>query len=220
MKNLYTLLFFLSLFGFSAVAQNGNSSLSINGRQLVDSCGEVIMLRGVNHGCIWSTELGIPEISQIAKTNANCIRICLERQFAYTYNNNGDPIYEDLRGGQIDTVIQSALDQKLIPIIELHDFTDGSDAHSRIQSNLDSAVIFWTKPSILAVLKKHSKFLILNIANEPEHYNDTEQEFYDACLSAITKIRAAGLKIPLMLDAMHWGGEPSGFLDNSNGANL
>jgi mannan endo-1,4-beta-mannosidase len=204
--------------GFTAFSQNGNSVLTIDGRLLKDSCGETIVLRGVNYGNVWETDMGIQGFSQIAQTNANCVRICLERK--YTSWVGGNPVIEDLRGGQIDTIIQAALDQKLIPIVELHDFTDGSVEHSRIQSNLDSAIMFWTEPSVMAALKKHSRFLILNLANEPEHWEDTEQEFYNACSSAISAIRAAGLKVPVMIDGMHWGQDHTFFINNGNGANL
>ena len=206
------------IIGFTAFSQNGNSALTVNGRILKDSCGETIILRGVNHGNIWASEMGIPEFAQIAQTGANCVRICLERKYL-TYPG-GNPVYQDLRGGQIDTIIQAALALKLIPIVELHDFTDGSPQHGHIQTNLDSAVMFWTKPSILTALKKNSRFLILNLANEPEHYLDTEQQFYDACSSAVAGIRAAGLKVPIMIDGMHWGQDETFFMNNSNGTNL
>jgi len=218
MMKLFTTISFIVM-GFTSFSQNGNSALTLDGRILKDSCGEVITLRGVNHGNIWTTDLGISEFSQIAQTNANCVRICLERKYAASYVG-GNPVYEDLRGGQIDTIIQAALDSKLIPIIELHDFTDGSLEHSHIQQNLDSAVMFWTKPTVMAALKKQSRFLILNLANEPEHWEDTDEQFYDACFSAISGIRDAGLKVPIMIDGMHWGQDESFFIRNGNGANL
>ena len=208
----------LLFIGFTVFSQNGNSVLTLDGRLLKDSCGETVILRGVNHGNIWTTDLGIQEFSQISQTKANCVRICLERK--YTSWVGGNPVINVLRGGQIDTIIQAALDQKLIPIAELHDFTDGSAEHSRIQTNLDSAVMFWTNPDVMAALKKHSRFLILNLANEPEHWLDTEQEFYDACSSAITAIRTAGLKIPIMIDGMHWGQDHTFFINNGNGTKL
>jgi len=217
MNNLFTTISLIFI-GLTSFSQNGNSALSINGRLLKDSCGETIMLRGVNHGNIWTTDLGVQEFAQIAKTNANCVRICLERK--YVVYTGGNPVYEDLRGGQIDTIVQAALDQKLIPIVELHDFTDGSAEHSRVQTNLDSAVMFWTKPSVMAALKKHSGFLILNLANEPEHWEDTDKEFYDACSASVAGIRAAGLKVPVMIDGMHWGQDETFFLSNGNGVNL
>jgi len=217
MNNIITaiILFFIS---FTAFSQNGNSVFTIDGRQLKDSCNETIVLRGVNYGNVWETDMGIQGFSQIAKTNANCVRICLERKYISWVA--GNPVVEDLRGGQIDTIILAALDQKLIPIVEIHDFTDGSAQHSRIQANLDSAIMFWTGPSVMAALKKHSRFLILNLANEPEHWQDTEQEFYDACSTSINSIRAAGLNVPIMIDGMHWGQDHTFFLHNGNGANL
>ena len=216
-KNLFTAISFVFL-GFTVYSQNGNSALTLDGRLLKDSCGETIILRGVNHGNIWATDIGIPEFSQIAQSKANCVRICLERKYESWVG--GNPVILDLRGGQIDTIITAALDQKLIPIVELHDFTDGSIEHSHIQTNLDSAVMFWTKPGVMAALKKHARFLILNLANEPEHWSDTEQDFYDACSSAITAIRTAGLKVPIMIDGMHWGQDHTFFINNGNGVNL
>jgi|GEM_PF-4720812 len=70
MHKIYTTLS-LILIGFTAFSQTRNSALTIDGRLLKDSCGETIMLRGVNHGNIWTTNLGILEFAQIAQTNAN-----------------------------------------------------------------------------------------------------------------------------------------------------
>jgi mannan endo-1,4-beta-mannosidase len=218
MQKLYTTLCLIFI-GFTAFSQNGNSVLTIDGRLLKDSCGETIILRGVNHGNIWTPGLGIQEFAQIAQTNANCVRICLERTYIVSYKD-GNPVYDSLRGPQIDSILQAALDLKLIPIVELHDFTDGSPQHSRVQANLDSAVMFWKGTSVMVALKKHSRFLILNLANEPEHGNDSELEFYNACSSAIAGIRTAGLKVPIMIDGMLWGQDHQFFINNGNGANL
>lgn len=218
MNKFITIIIICFFIVFDAFSQNGNSSLTIKGRWLIDSCGEEILLRGINHGNVWSVNLGIKEFSEIAKTHANCVRICLERKYVADYDDFGEPVYDDLRSGQIDTVVQAALDLKLIPIVELHDFTDTS--HHSIKENLDSAIMFWTQPSVMAVLKKHSQFLILNIANEPEHWENTYQEFYTACASAIVTLRAAGLKVPIMLDAMHWGQDEAFFMSDRNGENL
>jgi len=204
---------------YSSFSQDGHSALNVSGRTLTDSCGEAIVLRGVNNGNIWITNFGIPEFAEIAKTKANCVRICLERKYTGYYQ--GNPYYENLRSTLLDSIIQAALDQKLIPIVELHDFTDGdSDQHNNIQRNLDSAVMFWTQPDILAVLKKHSRFLILNIANEPEHGESNEKEFFDACSTAVAKIRGSGLEIPIMLDGTISGQDESFFITNNNGSKL
>jgi len=208
------------LISVSLFSQNGKSFLKVVGRQLQDSCGETIMLRGVNHGNIWTMDfdMGMPEFTQIAMTNANCVRICLERK--YESWSTGSSVISDLRGGQIDTIIQTALDQHLIPIVELHDFTSGTPEFSNVQSNLDSAVAFWTRPSVMDALKKHSHFLILNIANEPEHDVATDVQYYNACLTAVNSIRNAGLDVPIMLDAKFWGQDESCFITSNYGSSL
>ena len=58
------------------------------------------------------------------------------------------------------------------------------------------------------------------MANEPEHWVATNATFYNACLSAITSIRNAGLEVPIMIDGMHWGQDETFFIDNNNGSNL
>ena len=216
------LVFYLVLFfSFDNIcfSQNGLSVLRVNGRNLIDSCGQIILLRGVNHGNIWTSNFGMSEFPEIAKTGANCVRICLERK--YEYYVQGETRLADLTGDILETIIQAALLQKLIPIVELHDFTDGNiDQHDDIKRNLDSAVYFWTKPSILTVLKKHSRFLILNIANEPEHWENTELQFFEACSSAVSAIRATGLKVPIMLDGMLSGTDEKFFQNTDYGKNL
>jgi len=215
-KLISTLCFFLAC--FAASAQNGNSALHVDGRFLIDSCGEAIILRGVNHGNVWQADFGfgIPQFSDIAQTGANSVRIVLER--TYETWASGSSVFEDLSGEQIDTIIQAALYQGLIPIVELHDFTDGSGTYADVQTNLDNANLFWRRPDVMAALKKHSRFLILNLANEPEHDSNTDQHYYDACVSAIEGIRADGLKVPIMIDGKFWGQDYQFFLNN--GANL
>lgn len=219
MKKLLLVICFACL-SCSVFSQNGKSALKVVGRQLQDSCGENIVLCGVNHGNIWEMDMnmGMNEFAQMAQIGANCVRICLER--TYESWTSGSSVMYDLRGGQIDTIIQAALDQHLIPIVELHDFTSNSPVYANIQNNLDSAVMFWTRPAVMAALKKHSRFLILNFANEPEHGDASNVAFYNACLSSITSIRNAGLEVPLMIDGMQWGQDETFFIDNSNGANL
>src|SRR5688572_23914638 len=80
--------------------------LRVDGRHLVDRCGERIVLRGVNEMIVWSPGRdGVPELGEIAKTGANAVRM--------VWTDEGS-------AGALDSAIANALGQRLIPIIEHH----------------------------------------------------------------------------------------------------
>jgi len=157
--------------------------LSVSGRDLVDRCGERIVLRGVNEMVVWSSGRdGSPEFTEIAKTGANSVRIVWTEEGSAT---------------ALDRVIANALAQQLIPIIEHHGATGNL-------SLVPTVVDYWTRDDVVAVLKKHGHNLLLNIANEA---GDREpRESFDATYrTAITRIRDTGVTTPLVIDAPQWG---------------
>jgi mannan endo-1,4-beta-mannosidase len=157
--------------------------LRIEGRDLVDRCGERIVLRGVNEMIVWSPGRdGLPEFGEIAKTGANAVRI--------VWTNDGD-------AGALDRAISNALAQQLIPIIEHHGATGNLSA-------VPTVVDYWTRDDVVAVLEKHERNLLLNIANEAGD-QETQANFDATYRTAITRIRDTGLTLPLVIDATQWG---------------
>jgi len=133
---------------------------------------------------VWSPGMdGNPEFAEIAKTGANVVRI--------VWNNTGS-------AAQLDTAIANALAQQLIPLVENHDATGDLTL-------LPSAVDYWVRPEIVAVLQKYEHSLLLNIANESGDNTVTAEAFTAAYQTAITRLRDTGLKLPLILDAPQWG---------------
>lgn len=168
--------------GGSGAAPMG--TFRVMGSKLMDRCGEEVILRGVNEMIVWSSGLdGDPEFSEIAKTGANVVRI--------VWNEDGT-------ADQLDVAITNALAQKLIPMIEHHSATGDL-------SLLPAVVDYWVSPDVLAVIKKHEANLLLNIANEAGDGSVTETTFRAAYEPEITRLRAAGLVLPLILDAPSWG---------------
>lgn len=194
-------IFFINIcFIFNIKAQVQPSLLTINGRFLMDDCGDTIILKGFNHGNIWTTNWGIDELPEIEKSGANCVRICLEKTW-FNWNTN---TLENINATNIEQIISSCLSFKMIPIIELHDYTSVS---SNALVTLPDAVSFWISPSILNLIKKYQNYLILNIANEPEHGDLSDFEYYNANSQAINLLRNAGIDAPIMIDAKTWGTE-------------
>jgi mannan endo-1,4-beta-mannosidase len=173
--------------GMPAAGSGGSSgagTFRVEAGKLYDRCREQVVLRGVNEMIVWSPgQDGIPEFAEIAKTGANAVRI--------VWNEEGS-------AAGLDVAITNALAQQLIPIIEHHGATGDL-------AKLVGVVDYWVKPDVVAVVRKHEQNLLLNIANEAGDGMVTAVTFQAAYQPAITRLREAGLVLPLVIDAPSWG---------------
>jgi mannan endo-1,4-beta-mannosidase len=158
--------------------------MHVAGRFLYDAKNERVVLRGVNKMTIW---LDVPaklnSFPEIERTGANVTRI--------VWNDTGSP-------ADLDLVISQCVASHMIPMIEDHDATGDL-------SQLPRVLAYWTRPDIVSVLKKHSEYLLLNIANEAGNDTVTDDAFLAAYTSAIRALRGVGLTMPLVIDAPDWG---------------
>ncbi|MDZ4745107.1 MAG: cellulase family glycosylhydrolase [bacterium] len=166
--------------------------LRVVGRQLYTPCNDKVVLRGVNKMIVWTSDLALRKQSyvEIRKSGANCVRIVwLVQPGQYEVDAGVDGL---------DRTIQDCIDNDMIPMIELHDATG---QWSKLQMILD----YWKRPDVVAVIKKHEKYLIVNIANECGEYEVTDEMFKSGYESALTQLRSAGIHTPLVIDAADWG---------------
>jgi mannan endo-1,4-beta-mannosidase len=152
------------------------------GSDLYTYCGEKVLLRGLNQMSIWTDASGT-SYPAIASFGSNAIRIV----FAETGNATG-----------LDTLLTKAEANKMIPIPELHDATGNI-------SGVPGTVTWWTQAPVVAVIKKHEKWMLLNIANESGDNNVSDSTFQSTYTSAITSLRNAGITVPLVIDGSGWG---------------
>jgi mannan endo-1,4-beta-mannosidase len=152
------------------------------GSDLYTYCGEKVLLRGLNQMSIWTDASGT-SYPAIASFGSNAIRIV----FAETGNSTG-----------LDTLLTKAEANKMIPIPELHDATGNI-------GGVPGTVTWWTQASVVAVIKKHEKWMLLNIANESGDNNVSDSTFQSTYTSAITSLRNAGIAVPLVIDGSGWG---------------
>jgi mannan endo-1,4-beta-mannosidase len=96
----------------------------------------------------------------------------------------------------------------MLPMLELHDATGKWEM-------LDSCVQFWLRPDVTAVLKKYEKFLLLNIANECGNGTVPQAVFGEKYAAVVKKMRAAGINVPLVIDAANWGRNENYLLENA-----
>ena len=168
----------------------------VNGNFLTDPCGQQILLKGMNKMSVFDQQdiYGTQYFPEIAKTNANSVRIV----WLATYDS-------PQQLAQLDSLIRNCMKQKMIPMVELHDATCQ-------WFMLDEVVNFWIKPEVVSLVQKYQHALLVNIANEAggldvneEPETITEQQFIQGYKDAITKMRNAGIKTPLIIDASDCG---------------
>jgi mannan endo-1,4-beta-mannosidase len=156
----------------------------VDGRFLYDPCGEKVVLRGVNEMIVWSPgKDGVPEFAEIAKTGANAVRI--------VWNEEGS-------AAELDAAIDNALAAQLLPMVEHHGATGKLE-------DVPKVVEYWTSADVVKVLVEHEAHLLLNIANEAGDDKVTAEAFEATYTTAISAIRAAGVRVPIVIDAPSWG---------------
>jgi mannan endo-1,4-beta-mannosidase len=189
MKNYFSRKYFY-LYTYFIFIQIAAQSQTIPGfyvkdRFLYSPCGEKVILRGVNEMSTWckSDKSGEKYFPEIAKTGANTVRITLDNSTTV---------------GQMDTLITNCIANKMIPIAENHSATGR-------WANLESVFYWWMQPEIISIIKKHEKYLLLNIANEAGDWEIDKDQFIGFYTEAVSRFREAGINVPLLIDASGWG---------------
>jgi mannan endo-1,4-beta-mannosidase len=161
------------------------------GRNLTDPCGTTVLLKGVNKMSVFDEQdlYGTNYFKEIAKTNSNCVRIVWRK----TYSNGSATVLS-----QLDSLIKNCIKNKMIPMVEMHDATCAWD-------ELDDVVNYWTTPGMVAIVQRYEHALLVNIANEAGDDGVAEAQFLTGYKSAITQMREAGIRTPLIIDAKGCG---------------
>lgn len=170
------------------------------GRHLYSPTGIKTILRGVNLPIL--DDWGFPRrnhLAELAKTGANAVRI----QWYKNYGQSARPAFS-LR--DLDNFLTKCRDSQIIPILYLNDLTCKSNLNL-----LNSELMpWWTSRSVLTVLRKHQRYLIINLANELGHYRWANHpptaldNFQNAYKMAISRIRQY-LQVPIAIDAPDCG---------------
>lgn len=159
----------------------------VDGTELIDANGNPFVLRGINHAHTWfKDELGIA-LQAIANTKANAVRIVL--------SDGGQWQEDDV--DSVKDIINRCKELKLVTILEVHDATGVNDI-----SALEAAGDYWIK--IKDALAGNEDCVILNVANE--WTGDWDSNLWEkGYTTVIPKLRQAGIKNTIMVDAGGWG---------------
>ena len=162
----------------------------VQGKALKDSSGNNFVMRGNNFPVFWFPTQYKPSLGAAASLGCNSARLVWQVDV-----QSWTPTLAVL-----DAAIAECIAKKLVPIIELHDFTGGTSA-----ADIAAAANYFVRADVKAVLDKYAPVLIINIANEWGNGSVNELAWKNAYLPAITTIRSAGYKVPIMIDAAGYG---------------
>ncbi|WP_433209396.1 cellulase family glycosylhydrolase [Dactylosporangium sp. CS-047395] len=161
-----------------------------NGR-LVEAGGEPLVLRGVNHGFAFGP--GPASVfDDIRATGANAVRVALSSGHEWTATTKS----------AVAGVIDRCKAARLICVLDVHD-TMGYGTQPGA-ATIAEAVDYWL--SLRDVLRHEEPYVVLNIANEPSGHA-VDANWVGNTIAAIARLRAAGLRHSLMVDAPNWGND-------------
>ncbi|MDZ4663958.1 MAG: cellulase family glycosylhydrolase [Bacteroidota bacterium] len=202
-KKLFALLIIALLIITKSAFSQTVTTIHVSGRYILGPCNDTLILKGVNYAPYnwgWSpTQL---RINQVALSGANCVRI----PWYVTTPDGPTPqvTYNNLVN--LDSALSKCVQNKMIPIVELHDLTCVNNATALVTlSN------FFVQPAVKILINKYKHSIILNIANEALFVswagNPTAAQttFSNTYSSIVNTIRSNSITVPIMIDGSECG---------------
>lgn len=183
----------------AAPAQAVSGGFNVSGGRIVDGNGTAFVMRGTNHGHAWYRDR-THVFADVKAAGANTIRVVLTGgRYGYT------------PASEVTSVINLCKVNKLVCVLENHDTTGYGDDGAAV--SLDTAASYWV--SVKAALQGQERYAIVNIGNEA-FGNNRASEWTSATAAAVRKLRSAGIRNQLMVDAPNWGQDHQGIMrDNA-----
>lgn len=197
-----------------AINAQSQNYIHTSGKYIIGPCNDTLALRGVNYAPYnWGYTLSDFKMDQVAMSGANAVRIPW-------YQSTAAPVHGNYVA--LDSAISKCIQQDMIPIIEIHDFTCGNNS-----TTLIAGAAWWTGSNVLPILQKYKHSLIVNIANEALQVNWTGNpttalaSYKSTYETIITNLRnTAGFDFPLMIDAPDCGTNSDAFITSGTAAAL
>jgi mannan endo-1,4-beta-mannosidase len=190
MAALATLVGLLALSAVPAQARAAApAGIRVTDGRVVEGNGNPFVMRGVNHAHTWY-QSQTQSFADIKALGANTVRVVLADGHRWTANSAQD----------VAAVVDRCKANKLICVLEVHDTTGYGEESAA--GTLDQAANYWI--GLKDVLAGQEDYVVINIGNEP-YGNNNAAAWTDATKNAVVKLRGAGFRHALMVDAPNWG---------------
>lgn len=160
---------------------------TVDGTRLLDANGEPFIMRGVNHPHCWYLGKDDVALPAIAATGCNTVRIVCGSGQQYPRDSVD----------RLNRVIDRCKELGMIVVLEVHDVTGSNNA-----SDLIKTCEYWI--SVKDALIGNEAYVILNVANEWMGRWDSAS-WCAAYRLVIPRLREAGIRNTIMVDAGGWG---------------
>jgi mannan endo-1,4-beta-mannosidase len=162
-------------------AGNLSTGFFVSDGRLFDRLGADFVMRGINHPVVWFQGDALAWMDEIATTGSNSVRI----------------VWETNRGSAqlLRASIERAVELGMVPVIEMHDVTGGTDVNGPMQ------MAQYYVDELRDILVDFEPYLLVNIANEWGDWFSTAEDWVQAYRQAISVFRDAGLNHTLVIDA-------------------
>ncbi|GGW78342.1 glycoside hydrolase family 5 protein [Streptomyces galilaeus] len=189
-----------SLASASGTADEAEAATGIrvsNGR-VVEANGNDFVMRGVNHPHAWYTDR-TGSLADIKAKDANTVRVVLSSGHHWPMTSIAE----------VSTIVRLCKRNRLICVLEVHDTTGYGEVSGA--ATLSEAADYWIK--VKGALQGQENYVVINIGNEPHGNRDFERWTADTS-AAIRKLRDAGFRHAIMVDAPNWGQDHSATMRN------
>ncbi|WP_433221184.1 cellulase family glycosylhydrolase [Dactylosporangium sp. CS-047395] len=172
--------------------------------RILEADGHDLVIRGINHSYLWHADRR-QVFADIKATGANTVRVALA----------GGEVWPATPKGQVKAIVAQCRLHRLICVLDIHDTMGWGQEPGA--ATLGQAVDSWLR--LRSVLFGAERYVILNIGNEPAGYHVTTTWSADT-VSAVRRLRDAGFKHLLMVDAPDWGADETHTMSDNAAALL
>lgn len=159
----------------------------VDGTTLRDVSGTPFIMRGINMAHCWYKDMDTVTLDAINATGANCVRVVCATGSRWDRTTSED----------LDTIIEEVNKRGMVAILEVHDATGSNEI-----TDLEDMALYWCE--MADILNGTEDRVIINIANE-WYGSYTSKSWMEGYVEVIPRIREAGIKNTLMVDAGGWG---------------
>lgn len=166
--------------GFTTNNSNGN---------LIDANGNNFIMKGMSVPLAWYIDPVNNSIDDVRNnTNSNCLRIVVT-------TGTADNAWQ--------TAVNNCIANKIVPMIELHDVTGNTDENELVRMGT-----WWASKATFLKSPDVAKYVLINLANEWGTWQTATSNgasWKNASINAIKKMRDAGIKTTIVIDAVGYG---------------